>query len=119
MKKQVIVWLKNGMIAKMNALACSANSHHVSLPSTEVELPVLIEVTHEGLTTILDLSGFPDCVVLQFGRDRFFTGASYCRNRSEGAFMVQAQARYFLLMPLPLPYPIQETEEIMIKPLES
>ncbi len=53
MKKQVIVWLKNGMIAKMNAVACSANSHQVSLPSTEVELPVLIEITHEGLTTYL------------------------------------------------------------------
>ena len=48
MKKQVIVWLKNGMIAKMNAQVIDANTHQVSFPSTSVNLPLLIEVSHKG-----------------------------------------------------------------------
>jgi len=118
MKKQVIVWLKNGMIAKMNAQAIAATSHQVTFPSTTVDLPLLIEVSHHGLTTLIDLSGFKDCVVLQFGEDRYFTGATYCQNRNTGAFMIQSQARFIVLMPLPLPFPLEETEEIMIKEIE-
>ena len=119
MKKQVIVWLKNGMIAKMNAQVIDANTHQVSFPSTSVNLPLLIEVSHKGLTTLLDFSGFNNCAVLQFGEDRYFTGATYCQNRSTGAFMIQSQARFILLMALPLPYPLEETEEIMIKAIEG
>ena len=119
MKKQVIVWLKNGMIAKMNASCIAASTHQVFFPSTEFDLPLLIEVEHQGLTTLLDLSGFNDCVVLQFGEDRYFTGATYCQNRNTGSFMIQSQARFMLLMPIPLPYPLEETEEIMIKPIEA
>jgi hypothetical protein len=119
MKKQVIVWLKNGMIAKMNAQVIVANAPQVMFPSTTVDLPLLIEVIHQGLTTLLDLSGFKDCVVLQFGEDRSFTGATYCQNRNTGAFMIQSQARFIVLIPLPLPFPLEETEEIMIKAIEA
>lgn len=107
------------MIAKMDAQVIVANTHQVTYPSTTVDLPLLIEVSHQGLTTLVDLSGFKDCVVLQFGEDRYFTGATYCRNRNTGAFMIQSQARYIVLMPLPLPFPLEETEEIRIKEIEA
>jgi len=65
------------------------------------------------------LSEFKDCVVLQFGEDRYFTGATYCQNRNTGAFMIQSQAQFIVLMPLPLPFPLEETEEFMIKEIEA
>lgn len=117
MKKQVIVWLKNGMIAQMNAHCLAATTHQVIFPKANMDLPLLVEVEHTGLTTLLDLSGMSDCVVLQFGADRYFTGATYVQNRSEGSFMIQSQAKFLLLMKIPLPYPLEETEEIMIKTL--
>jgi hypothetical protein len=33
--------------------------------------------------------------------------------------MIQSQARFILLMPLPLPFPLEETEEVMIKEIEA
>jgi len=119
MKKQVIVWLKNGMIAKMNAETIPAMSHQVHIPSTAVDLPLVIVVKHQGLSTLIDLTGMNDCVVLQFGADRYFTGATYFQHCNTGAFMIQSQARFILLMPLPLPFPLEETEELQLKATEA
>jgi hypothetical protein len=33
--------------------------------------------------------------------------------------MIQSQARFILLMPLPLPFPLEETEEIQLKATEA
>lgn len=116
MKKEVIIWLKNGMITKTNVVTMSATSHQVTLTKCE-DLPFLIEVKHPGLTTLLDLTYFPDCVILQFGRDRYFTGGTYCQNRSTGNFVIQSQAR-FLYITL-ITFPVELAEEITIKEIEQ
>ncbi|MFM2039088.1 MAG: hypothetical protein RL432_2027 [Bacteroidota bacterium] len=119
MKKRAMVLLKNGLIAKIPAQYLGASNHQLILPSTAVDLPLLVEVTHQGITTLIDLSGFMDCAVLQFGQQRQFIGATSCQNRSSGAFMIQSQAHYFLLVPNPLPFPLAEVDSIEIHEIDA
>ncbi len=114
-----MVLLKNGLIAKIPAQYLGASNHQLILPSTAVDLPLLVEVTHQGITTLIDLSGFMDCAVLQFGQQRQFIGATSCQNRSSGAFMIQSQAHYFLLVPNPLPFPLAEVDSIEIHEIDA
>jgi len=114
-----MVLLKNGLIAKIPAQYLGAANHQLILASTAVDLPLSVEVTHQGITTLIDLSGFMDCAVLQFGQQRQFIGATSCRNRSSGAFMIQSQAHYFLMVPYPLPFSLAELASIEIHEMDA
>ncbi len=92
MKKTVVLNFKNGKTLPVEAKKMEVNTNQAMLPTNSIELPLFIEVSHQGLTTLLNLSHQPDCMVLQFKKVGRFSGATICKNRNEGSFMIQSQA---------------------------
>jgi hypothetical protein len=99
MKKTVVLNFKNGK----------------KLPVEATKM----EVNHQGLTTLLNLSHQSDCMVLQFKKDGRFYGATICKNRNEGLFMIQSQASFILLMPWPLNFSPNELENLSVEHLDN
>ncbi len=66
MKKTVFLIFKNGKTLPVEAKKMEVTTNQAMLPTKPIELPLFIEVNHQGLTTLLNLSHQSDCMVLQF-----------------------------------------------------
>ena len=119
MKKTVFLIFKNGKTLPVEAKKMEVTTNQAMLPTYSIELPLFIEVNHQGLTTLLNLSHQSDCMVLQFKKDGGFSGATICKNRNEGLFMIQSQASFILMMPWPLNFLPNELEHLSVEHLDN
>jgi hypothetical protein len=119
MKKTVFLIFKNGKTLPVELKKMEVTTNQAMLPTKPIELPLFIEVNHQGLTTLLNLSHQSDCMVLQFKKDGRFSGATICKNRNEGAFMIQSQATFILMMPWPLNFSTNELEHLSVENLNN
>jgi hypothetical protein len=115
MKKTVVLNFKNGKTLPVEAKKMEVTTNQAMLPTNSIELPLFIKVNHQGLTTLLNLSHQPDCMVLQFKKDGRFSGATICKNRNEGSFMIQSQASFILMIPWPLTFSPNELENLSVE----
>jgi hypothetical protein len=119
MKKTVFLIFKNGKKLPVEAKKMEVTTNQAMLPTKPIELPLFIEVNHQGLTTLLNLSHQSDCMVLQFKKDGSFYGATISKIRNEGFFMIQSQSSFILLMPWPLNFSPNELENLSVEHLDN
>jgi hypothetical protein len=119
MKKTVVLNFKNGKKLPVEATKMEVTTNQAMLPTNPIELPLFIEINHQGLTTLLNLSHQSDCMVLQFKKGGGFYGATICKIRNEGFFMIQSQASFILLMPWPLKFLPNELESLSVEHLDN
>ena len=65
------------------------------------ELGVLIQLQHQLLTSILNLTYLTPYVLLFFDADLVFKGASYSIKSSPGSFSIQTQYKNILFLKIP------------------
>ncbi len=119
MKKELIVRLKNEAKIQFEPFVVSSTSKFIDVSPmfSELNFPLLLKLNHEGLTTTLDLSNLPDCLLIHLDDSNQFSGATYCINKSDGTFSIQAQSKTILFIPFPAPFSIEEITSIHVEPI--
>lgn len=59
--------------------------------------PLIIEWQHDGLTSLLDVTGCVPYELWYFDQNKKFTGKAFSLGNASGNYMIQTQARYVLL----------------------
>lgn len=72
----------------------------------------LLKKSHKSCITTINLTQLTPYVILQFNIDKEFTGASFSLNALHTPFSLKAMADYFLLLPYPLAFKLQEVKSI-------
>lgn len=80
----------------------------------EGNTPLLIEVNHEKVTTVLELSKISPFVLLYFDGDYQFSGAAYSLNGSDSAFGVGTAFKKILLLPYPIDFKLENTLRLKV-----
>jgi hypothetical protein len=78
--------------------------HSISSKSVEITLlltkriqPIFLEIEHEDLTTLLDLTNVVPYEIWYFDAEKQFTGKAFSLHTGSGTFRVETQARFVLL----------------------
>lgn len=96
------LYLKGGNAITKNIVVhhYETSSNHLDVASIILETPVLlfIEVQHEGINTLLHLGGVTTYELWYFDEKGLFTGKGFSLHTGTGAFAIETQARFILLM---------------------
>ena len=99
-------------------------SQHIQLESAFVdltnyfkkeELGVLIQFTHQQITTLLDLTRVAPYVLLYFDKDLIYKGASYSIKSGTGNFTISTQYKNILLLRMPIDLKLNTIKSINMK----
>ncbi len=70
--------------------------------------PLFLEIEHQQITTLLELSKVSPFVLLYFSDDLQFTGAAFSLNGTQNPFGVSTQAKKILLLHYPITFTLEE-----------
>jgi len=117
MKKQhskVAIHLKNQSTVNLNLQSISIESEgfDANLLLNKEDKCFLLEKKHRAITTTINLTKVTPYVLLQFDNKKEFTGATFSLNIQQSPFSIKSLAEYFLLIPYPLPFGLQEVNSI-------
>jgi hypothetical protein len=70
--------------------------------------PLFLEIEHQKINTVLELSNVSPFVLLYFDEALQFTGAAYSLNGSDSSFGVGTLHKKILLLHYPIDFPLEE-----------
>jgi hypothetical protein len=114
MKKQLTVRLSSGLEINFHTTEVSVTSTFVDVPPivSEHHFPILLHFTHGALVSTLHLSQLRDALLLHLDGHLQFQSATYAYHQPQGDFDVQSQCPFVLIIPLPIPFHLQQVEFI-------
>lgn len=74
----------------------------------EAETPLLLNIQHYQINSLLELSNVAPFVLLYFDDTNAFSGASYSLNGFKNPFGISIQAKKLLALPFPIPFKLEE-----------
>ena len=113
MKKQhfkVTIHLKNQstIILNLQSISIESEGFDANLLLNKEDKCFLLEKNHQAITTTLNLTKVTPYILLQFNSKKEFTGATFSLNTQQSPFSIKALAEYFLLIPYPLHFLLEE-----------
>jgi hypothetical protein len=77
-------------------------------------LPLYLEIEHYQINTLLELSKVTPYVLLYFGDELQFIGATFSLNGSQSPFGISTQAKKILLLHSPISFTLEEVAYITL-----
>jgi hypothetical protein len=74
----------------------------------EVRTPLLLNIQHTQINSLLELSNVAPFVLLYFDDTNVFSGASYSLNGFKNQFGISIQAKKLLVLPFPIAFKLEE-----------
>jgi len=117
----VEIQLKNQSTIELSLLSISIENEgfDANLLLNQKHKHFLLEKNHDAITTTINLSKLTPYVVLQFNENKEFTGATFSLNTMQSPFSIKALAAYFLVLPYPLEFHLEEIEEFEINSINE
>jgi hypothetical protein len=106
----VKIHLKNLTTAELNLqpITIENEGFYANLLQNRIDKNFLLEKNHNSITSTINLSQLAPYVILQFNENKKFTGATFSLNETHSPFSIKALAEYFLLVPYPLKFNLNE-----------
>lgn len=110
----VEIQLKNQTTIALNAQyhVLEQEGFDTNLLMNQNDIPFLLEKKHKSIITTINLTRVTPYVILQFNENKEFTGATFSLNIVQSPFEIKAMAEYFLLLPYPLAFALQEVKSV-------
>ena len=113
-KTTVEMLLKNQSTIELKAQyhVFQQNGFDANKLMNQKETAFLLEKKHASTITTINLTLVTPYVILQFNKNKEFTGATFSLNTVQSPFEIKAEADYFLLAPYPLDFVLQDVKSI-------
>ena len=109
MKNSMQITLKNQALIKIEATVKKTNDTFVKVHDLQDGTsPLFLEIEHQQINTVLELSKVSPFVLLYFDEELQFTGASYSLNDSDSSFAVVTLFKKILLLHYPIDFILEE-----------
>lgn len=102
MKKALQITLNDNTNLSLDSFCLLTTDSNIKL-AKQLEassIPLLIEIQHKQLNTLLDFTKAAPYAILYFDEKLLFSGATFSINESESTFIIQTQFKTILLVPL-------------------
>jgi hypothetical protein len=111
---KVEIRLKNQTIIELNAQSITMENEgfDANLLQNSVQKLFFLKKNHNSITTTINLTQVTPYVILQFNENNEFTGATFSLNEMLSPFSIKALAEYFLVLPYPLAFALQEVKSL-------
>ena len=76
--------------------------------------PLYLEIEHQQINTLLELSKVSPFVLLYFDEELLFIGAAFSLNGSQSPFGISTQAKKILLLHYPTDFVLEEVEKLTL-----
>jgi hypothetical protein len=74
--------------------------------------PLFLEIEHQQISTLLELSKVSPFVLLYFSDGQQFIGAAFSLNSSQSSFSISTQAKKILLLQFPTDFPLEDVAKL-------
>jgi hypothetical protein len=109
MKNSMQITLKNQALIKIEATVKKTNDTFVKVYDLQDGTsPLFLEIEHQQINTVLELSKVTPFVLLYFDEELQFTGAAYSLNGSDSSFGVGTLYKKILLLNYPIEFKLEE-----------
>lgn len=109
MQKLLQIRLKDQNQITFEALVKTTSDTFIKVHELQEELsPLLLEINHHQLNTLLELSKVSPFVLLYFDDSLLFTGASFSLNEFKSTFGISTQSKKVLLLHFPISFQLED-----------
>lgn len=109
MKNSMQITLKNQALIKIEATVKKTNHTFIKVHDLQNGTsPLFLEIEHQQINTVLELSKVSPFVLLYFDEELEFKGASYSLNGSDSSFGVGTLYKKILLLHYPISFVLEE-----------
>lgn len=109
MKNSMQITLKNQALIKIVATVKKTNDTFVKVHDLQDGTsPLFLEIEHQQINTVLELSKVSPFVLLYFDEELKFTGAAYSLNGSDSSFGVGTLYKKILLLNYPISFVLED-----------
>ena len=113
MKKSIQITLKDRTQIQFEAKVQTTADTFIKVHELhEGTSPLYLEIDHQQVNTLLELSKVSPFVLLYFNEKLDFTGASYSINNGNGSFGINTQAKKILFLNHPITFKLEEVLSI-------
>lgn len=115
MKISLQITMKNQTSKKVEAMVKKTNDTFIKVHELKEGVsPLFLEINHQQVNTLLELSKVSPFVLLYFDDNLQFTGASYSLNGFENPFGISTQAKKILLLHYPISFQLEEVSHLTL-----
>jgi hypothetical protein len=113
MKKSIQITLKDRTQIQFEATVQTTSDTFIKVHELqEGTSPLFLEIDHQQVNTLLELSKVSPFVLLYFDEKLEFTGASYSINNGNGSYGINTQAKKILFLNHPINFKLEEVLSI-------
>ena len=113
MKKSLQITLKNQALIKIEATVKKTNDTFLKVHELQDGIsPLYLEIEHQQINTLLELSKVSPFVLLYFDEDLLCIGVAFSLNGSQSPFGVSTQSKKILLLNYPTDFILEEVAKL-------
>jgi hypothetical protein len=113
MKNSMQITLKNQVSIKIEAMVKKTNDTFLKVHELQDGIsPLYLEIEHQQINTLLELSKISPFVLLYFDEELLFIGAAFSLNGSQSPFGISTQAKKILLLHYPTDFVLEEVTKL-------
>jgi hypothetical protein len=113
MKKALQIILKDQALIQLEAAVKKTNDTLLKVQELQQDTsPLYLEIEHQQVNTLLELSKVTPFVLLYFNEKLEFIGAAFSLNGSESPFGISTQAKKILLLQYPIAFQLQDVSHL-------
>jgi hypothetical protein len=115
MKKLLQITLKDNSQITIETMVKSTSDTFIKVHEfQEAETPLLLNIQHPKINSLLELSNVAPFVLLYFDDTNTFSGASYSLNGFKNQFGISIQAKKLLALPFPIAFKLEEVVSLTL-----
>jgi hypothetical protein len=115
MKKSLQITLKDQATIQLQATVKTTTDTFIKVYELqEGTTPLLLNIQHPQVNSLLELSKVAPFVLLYFDDDNAFSGASYSLNGFKNQFGISVQAKKLLVLPFPIAIKLEDVLSLTI-----
>ncbi len=115
MKKSLQITLKDQATIQLQAKVKNSTDTFIKVYELqEGTTPLLLNIQHTQINSLLELSKVAPFVLLYFDDTNVFSGASYSLNGFKNQFGISIQAKKLLVLPFPIVFKLEEVVSLTL-----
>ncbi len=113
MKNLLQITLKNQAEVELQAVVKKTKDTFIKvLEFQEATSPLYLEIDHQQINTLLELTKVSPFVLLYFDEKLKFTGASYSLNLYDSPFSISTQSKKILILHFPIDFRLEDVSNV-------
>ena len=115
MKNAMQIVLKDQSLIEIEVMVKSTTDTFLKVHELQEGIaPLFLEINHQQVNTLLELSKVSPFVLLYFDETLNFIGASYSLNGFESPFGISTQAKKILVLHYPISFQLEEVSHLTL-----